>query len=315
MYSQYKQLRIAIKSGQLERIKEFLNEDSGHINIKIDDDGSTILHLAIRYKQADMVAFVLLVDGIDVEVRSNNGKTPLDYASSGYDSILCELEKMYELQLSMIDLSGAPLNGREYDYQLVSEYIVTCESQLVATHKIKCLINAAIKIINNISSLNDSQGNFDNVEDDGMDGSVAGPCAIVDVSINEDNYFDQQTSSECRDGEDQFRQRLYDLMPFMAGYPGFTSIVNAIQNNHHDITSIKQIAAKFNSKRSQVEAWKSRSRADRQSNPKAKLVLAFTELFMHYSSDSFKDHAFLDKLEDIIIQLEFIQANSASLKN
>lgn len=316
MYSQYQPLKSAIKSGQIEVIKEFIKQDKNNINVKIDDDGNTLLHLAALSNQPHIVLFLLSHDNIEIEAKNKDEQSPFQLSIVSYERSLKELDKVYELQLSLLDNQGNPRKNKEQDYKIAQEYITTCETLLINITKIKSLLVAALKLQNNQSEFKVILTEEELVED----------APIIDETVNvdadeqkeeiemTDEALSESESTEYDlsdyDSEDEYKARMNELMVFMNGYPGFTSVVTELKKNSEDIASVAEIAVKFNRKRSHVEAWKNRSRIDKKSDPKAKLVLAFTELFINYSKNSFQDIKFVDSLEDILIQLEFMQVNS-----
>lgn len=307
MYSQYRPLKSAIESGQIDVIKEFIKEDKNNINIKIDDDGNTLLHLAALSNQPHIVLYLLSHDNIEIEAKNKDDQTPFQFSIISHERNLKELDKIYELQLSLLDNDGVPLRNKEHDYKMAEEYIATCETKLVNITKIKSLLIAALKLQNNQSEFKVIPAEDESVNDRSPKTESSNEVVI---EVVEAGFMSNQDTLDDYDSEDEFRKRMYDLLAYMNGYPGFTSVVTELKKNENNIKSITDIAIKFNRKRSQVEAWKNRSREDKKSDPKAKLVLEFTELFSNYTQNSFQDVRFVDLLEDILIQLEFMQHNS-----
>jgi ankyrin repeat protein len=60
-----KQLSDACKNGDLETVKDILSKDSSLLNVELNEDGRTALHLASDYKHSSVVSFLLKIDNID----------------------------------------------------------------------------------------------------------------------------------------------------------------------------------------------------------------------------------------------------------
>jgi len=68
----------AVSSGQLDRVKSYLNDLPPLLNAQ-GDNGETALHLASIFGYRDIAEY-LITKGADVNVKDKQGKSPLFYA-------------------------------------------------------------------------------------------------------------------------------------------------------------------------------------------------------------------------------------------
>ncbi|CAK9172674.1 unnamed protein product [Ilex paraguariensis] len=78
-------LHLCVKYNRLEALKvlvESLKKDDQFVNWK-DENGSTILHLAVANKQVEIIKFLLIYTGIEINTRNAKGSTAIDILSQG----------------------------------------------------------------------------------------------------------------------------------------------------------------------------------------------------------------------------------------
>ena len=79
-------LHLAVKCNCTDILKEFLDRKLIDVNIK-NDQGNTPLIIACHYSDKDTIRLLLSIDGIDYQHRNNQGKDAFETALSNYKCI------------------------------------------------------------------------------------------------------------------------------------------------------------------------------------------------------------------------------------
>ena len=71
----------AIHEGNFEEIKQLYNDNPKFLNVRVNTNGDTAMHIAVRRKQMQLIEFLLKHDA-DVNIQTlNTGNTPLHEAA------------------------------------------------------------------------------------------------------------------------------------------------------------------------------------------------------------------------------------------
>ena len=72
----YKSLFEAVKDGNLAELKLMIQSSLWNLNQQ-DEDGRTILHIAVLYGYMEIIIYLIKEAGADLEIKTNKGYTPL----------------------------------------------------------------------------------------------------------------------------------------------------------------------------------------------------------------------------------------------
>ncbi|OON99239.1 MAG: hypothetical protein ATN35_01630 [Epulopiscium sp. Nele67-Bin004] len=89
-------LNGAIQQGNLNLVKQSLEELELNINDSINDEGDTALILATQYNKSNIVKYLVQERGAEIDIKNTNGKTALDYASEAHYAEIIKLLKKYK---------------------------------------------------------------------------------------------------------------------------------------------------------------------------------------------------------------------------
>lgn len=73
-------LMLAVVNGNIDEVKTLLTNRETNPNIKSLDKGDTALHWAVRAQKPDVVKVLCEHNDIDLSIKNNNGRTPLELA-------------------------------------------------------------------------------------------------------------------------------------------------------------------------------------------------------------------------------------------
>jgi ankyrin repeat protein len=96
-------LRDAVKAGNIEAVKQHLAAGAD-VNAK-NQLGRTSLHAA-AYRGHTVVVELLVANDADVNALSVNGKTPLDWAETVYESVQPEYKAAYKETAALLPKHG-----------------------------------------------------------------------------------------------------------------------------------------------------------------------------------------------------------------
>lgn len=99
-------LMLAVVNGTIDEVKTLLNNQKTNPNIKSFDKGDTALHWAVRVQKPDVVKVLCERNDIDLSIKNNNGRTPLELAKVLIDGSTSN-EHNFDLELCITELERA----------------------------------------------------------------------------------------------------------------------------------------------------------------------------------------------------------------
>ncbi len=100
-------LMLAVVNGTIDEVKTLLTNRETNPNNKSLDKGDTALHWAVRAQKPDVVKVLCEHNDIDLSIKNNNGRTPLELAQ--YLIGATSKEHYFYLQLCITELERAIL--------------------------------------------------------------------------------------------------------------------------------------------------------------------------------------------------------------